>query len=119
MKMTAEITRLPIRNRARSKAADRANDATLRSQFVEEQMDAVRAIEEAGEALDLWREGTGIGAEIMVELQDARREIEALGKGDVVDFAAFHRIAERLIAMTETVAAMVEETMSAEDGSER
>ena len=115
--MTAEITRLPVRNRARAKAADRANDATLRSQFVAEQMDAIRAIEEAGEVLDLWREGTGIGAEIMVELQDARYDIEALGEGDVVDFAAFHRIAERLIAMTETVAAMVEKTMTVDDGS--
>ncbi len=115
--MTAEITRLPVRNRVRAKAADRANDAALRSQFIAEQLEAIRAIEEAGEALDLWREGTGAGAEMMVELQDARREIEAIGKSDEVDFSTFHRIAERLIAMTETVADMVERTMIVDDGS--
>ena len=119
-RMTAEVTRLPARKKSSRKPAGRKPSKALGSRFIQEQLQAVAAIEEAAEALELWRDGSGVGSAMMVELKDTRRELEALAQNSdtVIDFATFHRIADRLIAMTESVAALVEDAVSAETAND-
>ena len=100
------------RGKKRSKEAAApasVDDSTaLRSGFVLEQLETLRAIESLIRDLDLTGERAAIGEEMLIELQGACSELAALEAGQVAGTGRVGEAAQRVSALAETFSGLVE-----------